>query len=110
MNSFWEFSFNEIAELDTPAIIDYVMKVNGHHGSLGWVGHGAGADMMLAHLSVSEKDNHLIRPFVMLAPTPFVPHSRFTIQPSLWKRQIKSLIKRPGQMFKNTDFWKLFSR
>ncbi|KFM74947.1 Gastric triacylglycerol lipase, partial [Stegodyphus mimosarum] len=64
---FWNFSFDEIAERDLPAMIDYILNSTGQK-DLFYVGHSQGTTVAFALLSEKPEYNEKIRLFVALAP------------------------------------------
>lgn len=52
---------------DQPAVIDYVLGVSGAE-SVAYVGHSQGTLTMFGLLSTQAKYNHLVKPFIALAP------------------------------------------
>ncbi|XP_017486991.1 PREDICTED: lipase 3-like, partial [Rhagoletis zephyria] len=73
--SFWAFSWHEIAVLDSPAMIDYVLNVTGET-SLHYVGHSQGTTTLFALLSSKPEYNAKFRTTHMLAPVCFMEHAR----------------------------------
>ncbi|KJH53387.1 hydrolase, alpha/beta domain protein [Dictyocaulus viviparus] len=72
-NDFWKFSWEEMAEYDLPAMIDYVLNKTGQD-SLYYVGHSQGSLTMLAKLSKDVEFSKKIRKFFMLAPVSRMSH------------------------------------
>ncbi|XP_074595035.1 lysosomal acid lipase/cholesteryl ester hydrolase-like [Brevipalpus obovatus] len=66
-HKFWKFSYDQMIEFDTPAIIDYVLNATKRE-TLGWVGHSQGTMMMFGFLSQFPEQSHKIKPFIALAP------------------------------------------
>ncbi|KAI1294236.1 Gastric triacylglycerol lipase [Halotydeus destructor] len=64
---FWDFSFDEMAEYDLPAVIDHVLNITGFE-TVSYVGHSQGTSIMFALLSTQPKYNKLVKPFISLAP------------------------------------------
>jgi triacylglycerol lipase len=75
-SSFWNFSLDEIALFDLPAIIQFIMK-NTNHSCLTYIGFSQGASAMLALLSTQTKYNDVIKPCVLIAPVTKTTHSKF---------------------------------
>ena len=66
-NEFWEFSIDELASLDLPAVVDYVLKTTGHP-TLTYIGYSQGSAQAFAGLSISEDLNAKISLFIGIAP------------------------------------------
>lgn len=64
---FWDWSLDEIALLDLPAVIDYVTDYT-KRPQIGYLAHSQGTLVMFMLLSRVPKYNDVIRPFVALAP------------------------------------------
>lgn len=65
--SYYDFSLDEFALLDLPAVIDYMQKVTGRL-QIGYIGHSQGTTIMFMLLSRIHKYNDIIYPFIALAP------------------------------------------
>ena len=70
---FWDFSWNEIAAYDFPAIINYIINTTGQE-SIFYVGHSQGTTMAFAHLSQNPDLNKKIKLFVALGPVATLQH------------------------------------
>jgi pimeloyl-ACP methyl ester carboxylesterase len=74
---FWAFSWDEMAALDVPTMINYVTEQTGS-SSVGWVGHSEGTIQMFAASSDAYKSEYLsdaiakVNLFVALAPVAYV--------------------------------------
>jgi pimeloyl-ACP methyl ester carboxylesterase len=66
-SQFWAWSFDEMAEYDLPAMIQYVLNVTGQE-SIFYVGHSQGAMIALAKLSQDQGLANKIKSFFALAP------------------------------------------
>ena len=64
---YWSFSIDEMALIDLPAIIDYVIDKTNHQ-SIGYIGHSQGNFIMLALLSAKPEYSQKIRPYISLSP------------------------------------------
>jgi len=84
---FWEFTWDEMAMFDMPAMVNYVAAKTiseGRNGQVGWVGHSEGTIQMFAAASttppfVSEeltKALNKVSLFVALAPVAYVSNHR----------------------------------
>ncbi|KAJ2723628.1 cholesterol esterase [Coemansia sp. Benny D115] len=64
---FWNFSIDEIANVDVPATIDYVLKETGA-ASLTYIGFSQGTAQMFMALSRNKQLNEKVSHFIALAP------------------------------------------
>lgn len=87
---YWNFSFDEIAMFDLPAMIDHILKETGQE-KLSYVSLSQGSTIMLALLSSQPKYNSIVHPFVAIAPVIRTRHSQ--------------LINGFGKTFKNWVPW-----
>ena len=77
--AFWDFSWDEMASLDAPTLINYVLNCTGA-ASTAWVGHSEGTTQMWAAASIAgAEDDAFVQEalskldlFVALAPAAFV--------------------------------------
>ncbi|XP_042909902.1 gastric triacylglycerol lipase-like [Parasteatoda tepidariorum] len=72
---FWRFSFDEMAEFDLPAMIDYILDET-KAKSLSYIGHSQGTTVAFALLSEKPIYNEKINLFVALAPEVEVSHGK----------------------------------
>ncbi|KAG8180326.1 hypothetical protein JTE90_016360 [Oedothorax gibbosus] len=73
MAAFWNFSFDEMAEFDLPALIDFVLNAT-ETKQLYYVGHSQGTAAAFALFSQSPEYNDKVKLFVALAPVTTVGH------------------------------------
>ncbi|BES90743.1 lipase 3-like [Nesidiocoris tenuis] len=64
---FWDFSFVEMAEMDLPAVIDFVLEKS-KQTSLFYVGHSLGTTILLVTLAKKPEYNSKIKEAILLAP------------------------------------------
>ncbi|KAG8201347.1 hypothetical protein JTE90_016824 [Oedothorax gibbosus] len=76
---FWQFSFDEMAEYDLPAMIDYVLNITGQK-QLSYIGHSQGTTTAFAMLSQKPEYNQKINIFIALAPVTTVGHMTSAIR------------------------------
>ena len=75
---FWDWSFDEMAEYDLTAFIDFVLK-KVDQSSLYYVGHSQGTTMAFALLSQRPDYHEKIRLFTALAPVTNIAHAKSPI-------------------------------
>lgn len=71
--AFWDFSFDEMAKYDLPAVIDYVLHVS-ESNQLHYVGHSQGTMIAFIEFSRNIELSKKIKTFVALAPVAEVGH------------------------------------
>lgn len=64
---FWEWTWDEISEFDTPAIVDYVLLTT-QSRKVAYVGHSQGTAIMFALLSRTNKYDNVVEPYIALNP------------------------------------------
>jgi len=74
VNPFWQFSWDQIAEFDVPAVIDAVLKLR-KKSKVIYIGHSQGTTTMFALLSSKPAYNDKISIFVALAPVVYFSHT-----------------------------------
>lgn len=84
---FWNFTIDHIVEHDLPAMIDYVRESTGH-STVGYVGHSQANLMLFSLMSVQERFNRQVKPFIALAPTVFTTKFSAPMALSPLKRDI----------------------
>ena len=68
---FWNFSYDEMIEIDLPQVIDYILQET-ERKTIGYVGHSQGTLVMFGLLASQEKYNEIVKPFIGLAPVAMV--------------------------------------
>eukprot|EP00873_Tetraselmis_striata_P026284 jgi/Tetstr1/446548/TSEL_034073.t1 len=71
--AFWDFSWDDMAAHDLPAMVDFVLRHTGGQ-RLGYVGHSQGTTMALAALSSQPSLARKLSVAVLLAPVAFTTH------------------------------------
>lgn len=69
--TFWNWTWDELAKYDVPAVIDYVLGVTKAQ-KLSWVGHSRGTQMMFAALPGNAALAAKLNVFVALAPVAYL--------------------------------------
>ncbi|GFO02255.1 lipase, partial [Plakobranchus ocellatus] len=72
-SKFWDFSFDEIAEYDLPAEIDYIIQKTGVE-QIYYIGHSQGATVGFAKFSEDQELAKKIKHFIALGPIARVGH------------------------------------
>ncbi|XP_071792325.1 gastric triacylglycerol lipase-like [Asterias amurensis] len=70
---FWDFSWDEMAAFDLPAMVDHALAVSGQE-HLYYVGHSQGSAMAFAELSTNKELSEKIKMFFALGPVTTVGH------------------------------------
>lgn len=78
--SYWDFSIDEFALYDLPAVIRYMQLVTTRK-RIGFVGHSQGTTAMLFLMARRKKYNHIIRPFICLSPVFYLGNSNLVRVP-----------------------------
>lgn len=65
--NFWNWSLDQIALLDLPTAIDYILAMTGQK-NIAYLGHSQGSRVMLMLMSRRKEYNDLIKPFIALSP------------------------------------------
>lgn len=99
-NKYWQFTFDQMAIYDSPAVIEFVQKSTGHK-KIGYVGHSQGAAQMFALLSLKPEYSQIIQPFIAWAPAVMI--GRMT-SPMKRLMPLVPLIQATGGRFEPTSF------
>ncbi|CAK9298168.1 unnamed protein product [Gordionus sp. m RMFG-2023] len=76
---FWDWSFDEIAKYDLPAVIDFIIKVT-NRDHLYYVGHSQGSMVALAHFSQNPEMSNKVKMFFAMAPVAYLKNIRSPIR------------------------------
>lgn len=79
---FWDFSWHEIATIDLPTIIDYVLNLTGQK-KVFYIGHSQGNTVSYVLCSEKPEYNDKIRAVINLAPSAFLSNMKVPIIPQL---------------------------
>uniref|UniRef100_T1IYD6 Partial AB-hydrolase lipase domain-containing protein n=1 Tax=Strigamia maritima TaxID=126957 RepID=T1IYD6_STRMM len=72
---FWQFSFDEMAKYDIPAVIQKMLNVTGFK-QIHYIGHSMGTTILFALLSTQPKYNEIIKAGFALGPVISTRHSK----------------------------------
>lgn len=78
MSKYWEFSWEEIALYDLPAMIDFILKQTGH-SNLYYIGHSQGTTIGYVLCSMKPEYNEKINIMFSLAPVAWMSHVKSPI-------------------------------
>ena len=65
--NFWNWSLDQIALLDLPAAIDYILATT-KRKNIGYLGHSQGSRVMFMLMSRRKEYNDIIKPFIAMSP------------------------------------------
>lgn len=65
---YWNFSLDEIAKYDLPAIIDYIL-IKTNQTAAHYVGHSQGTTVIMAMLSILPQYNRKLKTLHLMAPS-----------------------------------------
>ncbi|XP_015791018.1 lipase member K [Tetranychus urticae] len=96
---FWSFSLDEMALIDLPAMIDYVLNNTGQ-SSLAYIGYSRGSAIMFALLSEKPEYSDKISPFIAMAPPVFLNNEKSYYRALASSKFILNFIRdHPGSCF-----------
>lgn len=78
--SYWDFSIDEFAMYDLPAVIDYIQLIT-MRKNIAFIGHSQGTTAMFFLMSRRKKYNKIIRPFICLSPVFYLGNSQLNQPP-----------------------------
>lgn len=76
---FWNFSYDQMALFDLPAMIEHVRNVTGQP-TLGYVGFSQGTTIALSLLSLRPEYARILKPVALMAPVAFVANIKSPIR------------------------------
>ena len=79
LKEFWDFSWDEMAKHDLPAMINYILKVTGQT-QLIYVGHSQGTMLGFSAFSQDQELASKVKLFVALAPVAQLDHMKSPIR------------------------------
>ncbi|XP_056153129.1 gastric triacylglycerol lipase [Lampris incognitus] len=84
---FWEFSFDEMAQKDLPAVVDYILKTTGQE-QIFYMGHSQGTTIAFVAFSTMPELASKIKLFIGLAPVATVaftnsPMTKLSVLPDI---------------------------
>ncbi|GMR52761.1 hypothetical protein PMAYCL1PPCAC_22956 [Pristionchus mayeri] len=82
-SAYWEFTIDEHAKYDNPAVIDYVLELTGEE-SLYWLGHSQGAALGFTMLADRPECNNKIRALIAITP----PGTGYHARGAYWRTKI----------------------
>lgn len=96
---FWSFSLDEMALIDLPAMIDYVLNNTGQ-SSLGYIGFSRASLVMFALLSEKPEYSDKISPYISLAPPVYLTNVNSPIKALASTKFVANFIRdHPGSCF-----------
>ncbi|KAL4239771.1 hypothetical protein ACF0H5_000574 [Mactra antiquata] len=78
-DEFWDFSWDEMADIDIPNTIDYILKQSGQT-KISYVGHSQGTEVLFAALSENEELADKVELFIALAPAVYMGHLKSPVR------------------------------
>lgn len=108
----WDFTFDEMAQFDVPAMLGYIRNVTGLP-SVGVVGHSQGTSQMFAALARHGQPlQSQVNLFVALAPVTFVQHQSSPIFGALCRFDTGEILHFLGcrKFFTNNEFFRVITK
>ena len=94
-HEYWNFSFDQIAAYDLPAVIAKVRSVTGHP-TVAYIGYSQGTTAMFALLASRPEYGAIIRPFIAWAPVVYMRH---ITSPFRYLAPIATMLRSIGDQF-----------
>ncbi|KAF8360982.1 hypothetical protein PRIPAC_87905 [Pristionchus pacificus] len=82
-NKYWQWTLDEMARYDSPAVIDRVLEISGEKGVY-WVGHSQGTAMGYMTLADSPEYNSKVKGLFQLAPQGSGGYTTGIIRAAFW--------------------------
>lgn len=70
--SYWDFSWHDVALYDVPEIIDYIITTKGTKTKIAYIGHSMGTTILFAMLTLRPEYNNILTAGFALAPVVFL--------------------------------------
>lgn len=78
--SYWNFSWHDVAQHDIPAIIDYIIDVKGRNTKITYMGHSMGTTILFAMLTLRPEYNTKLTAGFALAPIVYLANIKSPIK------------------------------
>lgn len=85
-DEYWDFSWHELGEYDTPAVVDYIIHQTGWKDIL-YIGHSQGTTQFFVFNSLHPEYQDKIRAAFLLAPSVFFANSKNIVLDTISKYQ-----------------------
>ncbi len=85
-DAFWEWTFDEMAKYDIPAMLSYALNMTGAQ-TLSYAGHSQGTVQMFIALTTNPAVAKMVNAYAALAPVAYVgnvPNLLFQVHTTLW--------------------------
>lgn len=92
---FWNFTFDQMARYDSPAVIQFIQKTT-KHKKIGYIGHSQGATQIFALLALKPKYSSILRPFISWAPAVYIGHMSSIVK---WATYLSPLLQKMNGQF-----------
>lgn len=95
-SKFWDFTWDDMAQYDLPAVVDYVLNTTGA-AKTGYVGHSQGTTQAFAALSLLRPElNDKLSVFIALAPVAHIGHTSSLLLKALAGAHLDQLVSLLG--------------
>lgn len=107
-SSFWDYSFDQMAAFDLPAIIDTVLSVSSRSAITSLIGHSEGGTVGLAALSTYQSVFSRVDSFIALGPAIYMQHTKSPLLLALEKLTPMLKFLQVHRFVPSTDFLRSF--